>query len=201
MARCQLLAEDTTRVLRRRFAETPAFEIPFSQSHPDNDNVGELQRDFPDAFCEVSRVIVDSKYRGHGISKLLLRYAMTVARWMGMRRIFLECLPTHRRLYEQFRFRVVPNRRNQVYNVNKTMELMEWSDPPTPAPVSQQGPSKSELMRLLRQGYLCLCRHTDRPGGNPWYFLYGTELCPLTSASPRTDDCHLLRQWDTMEGH
>jgi N-acetylglutamate synthase-like GNAT family acetyltransferase len=191
------LAEgDTTGVLRRRFEETPAFEMPFLQSHPDNGIVGELQRNFPDAYCEVSRVIVDGDWRGQGISKVLVRYAMSVARWLGVRRAFLECLPTHRPLYEQFGFRVVPNRRQRVYNVNKTMELMAWAGP---AAVVRRRPAAAEIGRLLRQGFLCLCHHADCPGGTPRYQLYGGSLCPLAGAAAQADELQLFRQWAGLE--
>lgn len=56
-------------------------------------------------FAWLCDVIVDSKYRGKGISKKLLKYIMAHPNLQGLRRICLATKDAHG-LYEQFDFKV-----------------------------------------------------------------------------------------------
>ncbi|HEV3162651.1 MAG TPA: GNAT family N-acetyltransferase [Isosphaeraceae bacterium] len=208
----EIAAEDETGILTGKLNQIYRFQMPFLQSHPDPQILTKLNKECPDAFCEISRVIVDRDHRGMGISKILMSYAMAVARRMGMKRIFLECLPAHRELYESFRFRLVQGRRDRVYNINKTMDLMEWDGPAHPNGSSLPLRGQSEMERLRECGYLCLCENSNCPGGDrgaapngstPRYPQFLQWLCPL-AANPAPwlvtpEDKHVYRQWPGME--
>jgi GNAT superfamily N-acetyltransferase len=201
-------SQDHTGVLKPRFEEPAPFQMPFLQSLPDNGMVADLNLNCANQFCEISRVIVAEEARGIGLSKWLVKYTLTVARWLGMRRMFLECLPTHTELYKKFRFEVVPDRRQRVFNVNKTMTLMAWSGP-QPLPLARPDrPHGEDIERLREQGFLCFCEHESCPAGGSStrddspkrYQLFGTPTCPLTCSRPRGKcERHLLREWDGME--
>jgi GNAT superfamily N-acetyltransferase len=205
--------QDVAGVLKSRYLQTARFQMPFLQSIPDNGMVADLQRNYSNQFCEISRVIVAEEARGIGLSKWLVKYTLTVARWLGMRRMFLECLPTHTELYKKFHFEIVPNRRQRVYNVNKTMILMAWSSPrplPLVRPSRPTRPRGEDIERLREQGFLCLCEHDTCPTGGPpirddmpkRYELFGTPTCPLTCGRPQGKcERHLLREWEGMEFH
>jgi GNAT superfamily N-acetyltransferase len=208
----RIAREDETGVLSGWLDQTYRFQMPFLQSHPDEQILTALNRHFADAFCEISRVIVDRDHRGIGLSKMLMTYSMTIARRMGMKRIFLECLPTHRRLYEQFRFRLVPGRSDRVYKINKTMDLMEWAGPAGAAAPAPPLRGREEADRLRKTGYLCQCGIQHCPAGDPTvsppfprrrYTQFLQAGCPLAVDAARSlltpDDRHIYRQWPGME--
>src|SRR5262249_57149252 len=133
---------------------------------------------------------------------------MTVARRMGMRRIFLECLPAHRELYEAFRFRLVPGRRNRVYNINKTMDLMEWEGPAVPVAPGAPTRGRANTDHLRDSGYLCMCENRlcpsgdpldPSPGGRQRYAQFRSWSCPLAGKPTpwivAPQDLHIYRQW------
>lgn len=54
---------------------------------------------------ELSRVIVDPAHRGRGISRLVVREAITAARRLRQRALVLECIPSHESMYARYGFR------------------------------------------------------------------------------------------------
>ena len=78
---------------------------------------------------ELSRVIVAEDYRGIGLSKLLVEFALCEAAKVGVNRMFLECLLLHEKLYERFGFKRIDGARGTVISVNQTMIGMELSRP------------------------------------------------------------------------
>jgi predicted GNAT family N-acyltransferase len=209
-----IASEDPTGVLTGLLNQNYTFQMPFLQSHPDPEFVTTLNRDYPKTFCEISRVIVDRDHRGMGLAKVLMSYTMTLARWMGMKRFFLECLPTHREIYQKYRFRVVPGRRVRVYSINRTMDLMERDDSDLAAPCGAQHRRQAEIDRLRRGGYLCLCenvncprgdREATPPGSRHRYAQFFQWDCPLArDPAPRLvtiDDNHIYKQWPGMDSY
>lgn len=197
----QFAKEDSAGVLQKLLTQPYSFQMPFLQSHPDNDLTVKLYSESGNAFAEVSRVIVDEDFRGLKLSRLLISYTMSVARWFGMRRVFLECLPTHKGLYEQFGFRSVQGRRERVYNVNKTMDLMQWPAPDAPSRPVRPRPQRSKLEDLRARGYLCLCEKYQCPSTYAQFRM--EQVCPIVGESPpiRPGDLHVLREWEGMGDH
>jgi len=79
-----------------------------------------------DEVCgELSRVIVAEDYRGAGLSRQLVEFALAEAGRAGIQRLFLECLDVHQELYGKFGFRRLDGARGTVIGVNKTMLAME----------------------------------------------------------------------------
>jgi predicted GNAT family N-acyltransferase len=79
-----------------------------------------------DEVCgELSRVIVAEDYRGAGLSRQLVEFALAEAGRAGIKRLFLECLDVHQELYGKFGFQRLDGARGTVIGVNKTMLAME----------------------------------------------------------------------------
>ncbi len=207
-----IATEDQSLVLTKRLNQIYSFQMPFLQSHPDPEILTTLNRDYYDTFCEISRVIVDRDHRGMGLAKVLMSYTMTLARWMGMKRFFLECLPTHRTIYQKFRFQLVPGRRNRVYNINKTMDLMERDDSDFAAASRAPLRRQAEINRLRTGSYLCLCENLNCPSGDRQAAPAGSRQryaqflrwpCPLArDPAPwlvTPEDNHLYKQWPGLE--
>jgi N-acetylglutamate synthase-like GNAT family acetyltransferase len=208
-----IAAEDQDGLLIERLNQVYPFQMPFLQSHPDPEILTSLNRHYSDAFCEISRVIVDRDHRGMGLSTVLVNYTMMVARWMGMKRLFLECLPTHRSLYERFHFRLVPGRRDRVYLINKTMNLMERDDSDRGAAPASGRRYQREIDRLQNSGYLCLCEKWKCPSGDRDAAAAGRRRyagflawdCPIAQEPApwlvTPEDKHLCAQWPGMESY
>ncbi len=78
-----------------------------------------------EVYGELSRVIVAEDYRGGGLSRQLVEFALHEATKAGVNHLFLECLEFHEDLYRQFGFRRMEGKRGNVIGVNKTMIAME----------------------------------------------------------------------------
>lgn len=79
-----------------------------------------------DEVCgELSRVIVAEDFRGSGLSRKLVEFAVQEAARAGVTRLFLECLELHEELYRQFGFEKIEGAKASVIGVNKTMIAMQ----------------------------------------------------------------------------
>jgi GNAT superfamily N-acetyltransferase len=78
---------------------------------------------------ELSRVIVGEDYRGIGLSRRLVEFALGEAARVGVTRMFLECLDIHEGLYNQMGFARIKGTSGIVIGVNQTMIAMELSRP------------------------------------------------------------------------
>ena len=101
-----------------------------------------------DEVCgELSRVIVAEDYRGAGLSRQLVEFALAEAGRAGIQRLFLECLDVHQELYGKFGFRRLAGAKGTVIGVNKTMLAMELyplsGRSPAPAQAPAQPPAVS----------------------------------------------------------
>lgn len=104
-----------------------------------------------EVYGELSRVIVAEDFRGGGLSRKLVEFAMQEASRAGVTHLFLECLDLHEELYRQFGFEKIEGARASVIGVNKTMIAMqrrlpaaEKSTPPiAPVTAVSKSPSRS----------------------------------------------------------
>jgi N-acetylglutamate synthase-like GNAT family acetyltransferase len=76
---------------------------------------------------ELSRVIVTEKYRGAGVARCLVEFALLAAEKAGVNRMFLECLDIHQSLYKKLGFERIQEVPGIVIGVNQTMIAMELS--------------------------------------------------------------------------
>jgi len=99
--------------------------LPIFQSHKGMNRIMQeiLKKDL---ICgELSRVIVPNEFRGLGISRKLIDFAVQKAIAKGVRRVFLECLEIHEALYQHHGFRRIPGISGPVVDVGRTMIAME----------------------------------------------------------------------------
>jgi hypothetical protein len=123
-------------------------------------------------------VIVADECRGTGLSGALVRYALSVVSRLGIDRVFLECIPGHRSLYEKHGFRLLEIKRKRVVDVNKSMIAMELVRDSV-APMPSLSPAEDWIgpEELRELSYLCACAQRDCFEG--MYAYYATARCPL----------------------
>jgi N-acetylglutamate synthase-like GNAT family acetyltransferase len=111
-------------VLDSAIDQTLGLELPIFHSQ----NLGRILKqavEKNETYGELSRVVVAEEYRGGGLSRKLVEFAMKEAARAGVNRLFLECLELHEELYAQFGFRRMEGAKASVISVNKTMIAME----------------------------------------------------------------------------
>ena len=92
-----------------RFLHAPPFwPLPILASADFRDKWPEMLERAEDA-AEVSRLIVAPRYRGFGLSRLLVRAGLAKALELGKSPLLLECIPAHRVLYAKFGFNLLTN--------------------------------------------------------------------------------------------
>jgi len=113
------------RVLQHQLDRPLSLGLPIFESQPQaNELISEILRN--DEHCgELSRVTVAPEYRGAHLSEKLVTFAVAQARRAGLRRLFLECLDIHERLYQKFGFVRAYNMRGKVIGVDRTMIVMQ----------------------------------------------------------------------------
>jgi GNAT superfamily N-acetyltransferase len=110
--------------LAQAFEQPLGLELPIFHSQ----NLGRVMKQAieADEVCgELSRVIVAEEYRGGGLSRKLVEFAVQEAARAGVTRLFLECLDLHEELYRQFGFEKIEGAKASVIGVNKTMIAMQ----------------------------------------------------------------------------
>jgi predicted GNAT family N-acyltransferase len=111
-------------VLALAIDQTLGLELPIFHSQ----NLGRVMKQAieADEVCgELSRVIVAEDFRGGGLSRKLVEFAVQEAARAGVTRLFLECLELHEELYRQFGFEKIEGAKASVIGVNKTMIAMQ----------------------------------------------------------------------------
>jgi ribosomal protein S18 acetylase RimI-like enzyme len=78
----------------------------------------------PNNICELSRVIVAPEYRGMGISRLLVNHAISVAKELRRKYLWIECAPHHIKMYEKYGFVVKDYQGNRFYE--RPQRLDTW---------------------------------------------------------------------------
>ena len=82
----------------------------------------------PYPWAELSRVVVAPAWRGCGLSRDLIKRAIDRADQMNVERILLECLETHKDMYERVGFTSL-GQRGEVMGIGKTMIGMQRRRP------------------------------------------------------------------------
>ena len=134
---------------------------------------------------EVGRVVVAEKFRGLGISRLLVRVCIATARDLELEHLFLDCIPQHMHLYEKCGFKQVshaaPHEDVRVGQFATLMHLDLGNEIADEFMVLAQrdiAMMKSFKIDTMPSGGLCLCAHADcwRSG---IYGRKGASDCPL----------------------
>jgi predicted GNAT family N-acyltransferase len=111
--------------LRKRLDIPYDLTLPVFQSHKLMTPIM-LEAIRADVVCgELSRVIVESEFRGMGLSRRLIHVAVESAIRAGASRLFLECLPSHETLYVRHGFHKLDGVQGPVVDVRRTMLAME----------------------------------------------------------------------------
>jgi predicted GNAT family N-acyltransferase len=114
-------------LLKRRLNDPYPLGLPIFQSHDGMNQIMTEVFRLNQQCGEVSRVIVDQRFRGNDISGRLLAEVLRRSKDRGFHRLFLECLKTHEQLYEKYGFRRIPGAEGSVIDVYRTMISMELS--------------------------------------------------------------------------
>ncbi len=92
--------------LMSRFKRTNQFPFPILQNSNFGDRWPEVLDRYELRACgEVSRVVVSPRYRGLGISHMLMRAAIATAVGLGKKHLLLECIPAHIGMYGSYGFK------------------------------------------------------------------------------------------------
>jgi predicted GNAT family N-acyltransferase len=113
------------RVLRQRLEQPYPLGLPIFQTYKElTPQMMEIFR--RNEWCgEVSRVIVDREFRGSGIAHRLLEEVLRRGDDQRIRRVFLECLRTHEKLYQSHGFNRIEGLERPPVDVNRTMIAMQ----------------------------------------------------------------------------
>src|SRR5262249_2239588 len=148
--------------LNKELERGPSAALPLLASF----DYGELVTDPNVAvgdLCELSRVVVAEKFRGHGVSRLLVRACIAAAIELKQRYILLECIPQHARRYEKYGFERAGENHQRAWGIDQLATVMRLAlnDVPTNEAV-QVAKRDVAMMRVPRPrvqppGSLCLC--------------------------------------------
>lgn len=117
--------------------ETLQLGLPVFQSQSLNSHLQESME--KELLCaELSRVIVTNRYRGAGLSRMLIENAIDVASQNGVDRLYLECLKLHEPMYAKYGFETILGSGAQVIGVGRSMVAMMRSLTPAGVPATSR---------------------------------------------------------------
>lgn len=173
----------------RKLIEQPFLPFPILV----NSNFGEkwpkfLQTYQFDKCAEISRVVVSPRYRGLGISTVLLRAAIAAAYDLHKRYLLLECIPSHAKLYEKVGFISLDGRHRRAQGLDQIAVGMQFRLDQSPT-INRFIAQANKDIEMLHRGLhdeamlsgtkkLCLCR-LKPCWKQPGYLLQGQDECPL----------------------
>ena len=197
---CKKIAlEATDAVLRERLNAGLTLPLPILQNSDFGDHWPEfLQANEAGHGGEISRLVVSPRYRGLGISSLLLRSAIATAYGLKKQYLLLECIPAHVEMYEKAGFNRLDDHRyhcraqgldqiavgmrlslvnqgpyNPVVSLAE-LDLHTIHSSLTPN-MATPGPDQQDS----QHDTLCLC-DIRRCWKNGQYGSRGRDICPLT---------------------
>jgi predicted GNAT family N-acyltransferase len=146
--------------------------------------------DYPrEETAEISRVVVAPRYRGMGISRLLMRAAIAAASELNLRHLLLECIPQHIAMYGDYGFTdLYSGHHCRVRDLDQYAIGMKLNLKLTPGESEaistnnrvhqwlSRGRERNEVV-LGKQG-LCLCRISEC-WRKAQYGYFGQCICPL----------------------
>jgi predicted GNAT family N-acyltransferase len=181
-----IAAEAVDTIFRRKLTRGFLLSLPILQSTDFRDRWPDVLHE-ADEGGELSRVIVAPRYRGGGISRLLVRAAIATAFDLRKRYLMLECVPAHEAMYAKYGFTPLEGYHTRTAELDQvalgmTLKLSDRADN------SAVALAKRDL-EMIRRGtigagalgdgaHLCLCENTFcwNSGG---YDFRARQSCPL----------------------
>lgn len=105
----QTLLENSDRPLKRSVRASQFQELPVFSAIQNLEEFQAMLQSEEAEYCELSRMVVDQPYRGMGLSRQLIELALADARRMGVRCVFLACVPEQVSMYEKYGFLHFPS--------------------------------------------------------------------------------------------
>ncbi len=184
---CESIARKRgTDALRKRL-ESPYFlPLPILQSSDFRGKWKEVLEESSQGG-EISRVVVPPKYRGMGVSKLMMRAAIATAYSIGKEFLLLECIPRHTKMYEKYGFKPMGGHHNRVQELDQVavgMRLQLEDRPDNYAAqmakcdISMVEAGTDDGSMLSGTKHLCLCRNR-RCWSQGGYDFRSRIACPL----------------------
>jgi predicted GNAT family N-acyltransferase len=140
-------------------------------------------------ICELSRLVVGPRYRGLGVSKVLVRAVLATALDLKKDRVLLECVPTHASMYEKFGFELIKGTHSRAQELDQEAVAMQLALQNTPLQrfravanndlkMIKDGSGPHDPKMLAGSKHLCLCSNSNCwPTGS---YSERTKLgCPL----------------------
>ncbi|MDZ7698410.1 MAG: hypothetical protein U5R49_16300 [Deltaproteobacteria bacterium] len=129
---------------------------------------------------EYSRIICHPDFRGYGLSKKMILFALTISLKMGNRIVFGGCHPAQVPMYKKYGWRITPG---TAMDLERDLQCVGYS---MVADISKdlESPYEKDVngklaKKLTQDGYVCMCPNLDC-----W--------CDVDSfKAEKTDDCPL----------
>ncbi|MHC4535785.1 MAG: GNAT family N-acetyltransferase [Planctomycetota bacterium] len=175
-------------VLRYKLQEPYLLSLPILQSSDFKDKWREML-DEANQGGEISRVVVSPKYRGLGVSTMLVRAAIATSYSIGKKFLLLECVPSHAKMYEKYGFKLIEGHHNRVQELDQVAVGMQLKLDDLPGNQAIQM-AKCDI-RMIQKGtkddfmlagtkHLCVC-HNRKCWSQGEYKFYKQAGCPLRS--------------------
>jgi predicted GNAT family N-acyltransferase len=187
---CQRIADDEARLgnsaLADKLGEASFAALPILQSNDFRDKTAQMLAQ-ANLQAELSRLIVQPRYRGLGVSRLLIRVVVAAALDLERDIILLECVPAHAAMYSKHGFQRMQGHHGRVQDLDQLAVAMSLEL--TKGPLDQAASLARRDLEMIRCGaedpamllgtkHLCLCNARDC-----WYSgAYGSRIkqrCPL----------------------
>ena len=187
---CQKIADDEARLgnsaLADKLGEASFAALPILQSNDFREKTGQMLAQ-ANLQAELSRLIVQPRYRGLGVSRLLIRVVVAAALDIERDIILLECVPAHAAMYNKHGFQRMQGHHGRVQDLDQLAVAMSLEL--TKCPLDQTASLARRDLEMIRCGaedpamllgtkHLCLCNARDC-----WYSgAYGSrtkQRCPL----------------------
>ena len=166
------VAEEHGGILAEKLNCPPYFgTLPVLQSTKFQDNMqsfGDVMNDV-EKSAELSRLVVAPRYRGVGLSKLLVREVIAVAVNLKIKQLLLECVPAHIAMYAGLGFDRIPGSHCRAQELDQEAVGMRLAPD---APFSKARGMANHDLQMIKQGsrtpdpkmlfgtkHLCMCAH------------------------------------------
>ncbi len=187
--------------LREKLNEPRTSEMPILQYDGFIDQWVKLAEQAEEG-AELSRLVVDPEYQGAGISNMLVRMGIAVAKDMGKHFVLLECAPHHVTMYEKYGFQSMRRHhfRHQDLDLSAfgmRLALSESAVDPAVGDAEHLLDCASQLTlertpalaTSLKLHHVCLC-HNIQCWKDSAFVDRGQATCPLNQL--HTDSCSAI---------
>lgn len=161
------VARKCSRILEGKLNRPPYFgTLPILQSTKFQDNFRKIMSDV-ERSAELSRLVVAPRYRGVGLSTLLVRAVIAAALSLNIKQVLLECVPAHVRMYKRRGFARIPGTHGRAQELDQEAVGMRFvsDDPMSKArglanndlKMIRREFGQRDLQTLFGTKHLCMC--------------------------------------------